>query len=537
MGRFHKKEKKKKKEIRENFGKPKSEDFDFDAIRRFADRNKKDSFQELPDKVCDDMNFMDLFAYVDRTSSKVGQQCLYDRMRRIPLNNKQNEVLEKWITAFQKNEKLRTDIQYRLQSLSSHETYYFCDLFQANLVTPPKWLPAAYVLSITNLVLIILTFRFPPLLLLSLLVTIVNIVFHYLNKKNVNTYLYSMPQVHHMARLLKIFLSIGFIKKSGQVPESSVRAFYQISKKMNFFRLNEVLLELDPFALLYNIAELIKMIFLLEPIFLFRILKRIEKHVTELHDVFVFVGLVDEAVSITSLRAGLPYYCCPEVITDIKAMHFTDIYLPFIDHCVPNSLDVNGKSILITGSNMSGKTTFIRATGISVLTGLTINTCFARSFALPRLKLWSAILMNDDLMNDKSFYLEEVQTIKEMIDMSLQDGPNLFLLDEIYKGTNTVERVSGGKAVLSWLNKGNNLVFISTHDIELTELLKGEYDLYHFSEQVENQSVSFDYKLKKGKMKTRNAIKILEVNGYPPALIAEARAISYEMDKQRPVFR
>jgi len=103
---------------------------------------------------------------------------------------------------------------------------------------------------------------------------------------------------------------------------------------MNIFRLNEVLLGIDPFALLYNIAELIKMIFLLEPIFLFRILKRIENHVTELHDVFVFIGLVDEAVSILSLREGLPYFCRPELISNIKAMHFTDIYLPIIKDCV-----------------------------------------------------------------------------------------------------------------------------------------------------------------------------------------------------------
>jgi len=186
---------------------------------------------------------------------------------------------------------------------------------------------------------------------------------------------------------------------------------------------------------------------------------------------------------------------------------------------------------------MSGKTTFIRAVGINTLTALTLNTCFARTFATPQLYIFSAILMNDDLMNDKSFYLEEVQTLKEMIEISHKSGPHLFLLDEIYKGTNTIERVSGGKAVLSWLNEGENLVFISTHDIELTELLKEEYDLYHFSEQVDNQSISFDYKIKKGKMKTRNAIKILEVNGYPSELIDEAREISYEMDKQRPVFR
>jgi DNA mismatch repair ATPase MutS len=217
-------------------------------------------------------------------------------------------------------------------------------------------------------------------------------------------------------------------------------------------------------------------------------------------------------------------------------MRFSDTYLPLIRNCVSNTFQAKGKSVLITGSNMSGKTTFIRMTGINTLTALTLNTCFARSFSVPRLQLFSAILMNDDLMNDKSFYLEEVQTIKKMIDISSRKEPHLFLLDEIYKGTNTIERVSGSKAVLSWLNRGNNLVLISTHDIELTELLKAEYDLYHFSEQVDDRSISFDYKIKPGKMKTRNAIKILEVNGYPSEVIAEARALAAKIDQHRQRF-
>ncbi len=533
---MRKKEKKIRQQIHTAFGKPKIEGFDFDAIRRYTDRNHKKSFQTLSEKLCDDLNLNDLFIYVDRTSSRVGQQCLFESLRTIPPDRKRIDVLEKWIAEFQKHEKLRMDFQYQLHSLNDEETYYLCDLFQSEKIKPPKWLPAAYVLSLTNLLAIILIFRTPIFLLVSMFITIVNVVMYYLNKKNVNTYLNSMPQVHNLDRTVRIFLSVGFIKDSDEIAKASVRALHLISRKMNFFRLNEISLGIDPFAILYNLIELIKIIFILDPIFLFRVLHRIETHEKELHDAFAFVGLVDQAVSLTSLRSGLPYYCPLEPIRDIKDMHFSDIYIPIIENCVANSLNANGKSVLITGSNMSGKTTFIRTVGINALMGLTLNTCFARTFAMPKLHLYSAILMNDDLMNDKSFYLEEVQTIKEMIEVSHKSGPNLFLLDEIYKGTNTVERVSGGKAVLSWLNHGDNLVFISTHDIELTELLKNEYALYHFSEQVENQTISFDFKIKKGKMITRNAIKILEVNGYPPELIAEARQLSFEMDKQRPRF-
>jgi DNA mismatch repair ATPase MutS len=140
------------------------------------------------------------------------------------------------------------------------------------------------------------------------------------------------------------------------------------------------------------------------------------------------------------------------------------------------------------------------------------------------LKIYSSIRITDDLLENTSYYLEEVLTIKKLIDVSKSKVPHLFVLDEIFKGTNTIERISGGKAILSYLNKGKNIVLVSTHDIELTDILSKEnFELFHFSEQVENNKLNFDHKLKEGKLKTRNAIKILELYNYPSEIIKDAR--------------
>lgn len=98
---------------------------------------------------------------------------------------------------------------------------------------------------------------------------------------------------------------------------------------------------------------------------------------------------------------------------------------------------------------MFGKTSFIRAIELNVITGLTINTCFDQSTTFPLLKVFSAIRISDNLMNDKSYYFEEVLTIKEMLKGSENGNENLFLLDEILKGTNTVERISARKPALT----------------------------------------------------------------------------------------
>src|SRR5690606_7782082 len=141
--------------------------------------------------------------------------------------------------------------------------------------------------------------------------------------------------------------------------------------------------------------------------------------------------------------------------------------------------------------------------------------------SFPVTRIFSAIRISDDLMNDKSYYFEEVLTIKEMMVESENGKTNLFLLDEIFKGTNTVERISASKAVLSSLAKNGNIVFVSNHDIELTDMLSKEYELFHFSEIINGKNIDFDYQLKEGKLRNRNAIRILQINGYPNEVVNE----------------
>ena len=299
---------------------------------------------------------------------------------------------------------------------------------------------------------------------------------------------------------------------------------------MSFFQL-EAKLQGDLEAAFWVVLEIFKIAFLLEPLLLFGVLKRLDSKRKEIEDVFSFVGLIDSLISIASLRKGLGMYCVPVVNEGNIRIVAKQIYHPLIIDCVPNSISVVDKSILLTGSNMSGKTSFIRTIGLNIIIGLTINTCFAKSMTIPRAQIFSAIRISDDLMNDRSYYFEEVLTIKEMIQNAANAKPNIFLLDEIFKGTNTIERISAGKAVLSSLCKNNSVVFVSTHDIELADMLSDNYELYHFSEIVGDRNVDFDYKLKTGKLKKRNAIRILQINDYPDTVIAEAIEISKTLDE------
>jgi len=100
----------------------------------------------------------------------------------------------------------------------------------------------------------------------------------------------------------------------------------------------------------------------------------------------------------------------------------------------------------------------------------------------------------------------------------------LFLIDEIFRGTNTIERLAASTSVLKYLDKQNK-VLVTTHDIELQYLLHNRFEMFHFSEQVENNEYFFNYKIQKGPAKSGNAIKLLEIENYPGSLIEEAFSI------------
>ena len=524
----------KKKDIERlkfSFGELKDDNFNFEHIERyFKNKDNSDSFHVLNDKTCNDLDFKDLFMFVDRTCSKVGQQYLYNILRSVPSDSKHIDSNEKIINELTNKFDFRVKTQRLLEKLKKDDVYYLSSLFQEEHLKPPKWFFIIRLLSFTSLLSLILIAFNPFSFFIFISVFIVNLVIHYWNKRNLYPYLASIPQLLRLNNVASQLQKEKTFKELSPDLTDSIKIIDQVRNKMSFFQL-EARMQGDFETLVWSILELFKIAFLLEPLILFGVLKQLNTKRAEIEEVFCFVGQIDSLISIANLRTGLESYCLPIINDKEILVSSSNIYHPLVKDCVTNSLDVISKSILLTGSNMSGKTTFIRTIGLNLIAGLTLNTCFAESISFPRIRVFSAIRISDDLLNDRSYYFEEVLTIKEMIDKSENIKPNLFLLDEIFKGTNTIERISAGKAVLSSLSKNNNIVFVSTHDIELTDMLTDDYDLYHFSEFVDDKNVDFDYKIKKGKLKNRNAIKILQINDYPDNVIKEAIEISKKLDK------
>jgi len=514
-----------KKWFTEDWGKPKTNDyFNFYVIGKYFENNehKNKAFHIISQKVKTDLDIDDLFKFIDRTSSKIGQQYLYFKLRTIGSIESllKFDVLS---NLFLNNETLRLKSQLILSKINSENSYDLEKLITDKPIEKPTYLKFIYASSLTSVLLIILTFFNPLFSLLLLPVFFINTIFHYKNKENVTYYTNAVYQLSRALKVSKELSSTNEIKQHFS-DISFIKKVSAIQKKTEFIGFEKQLS--NEYALLFwLIIELIKIQFMVEYILFFSFIDSITKEKESIEKLFCFIGEIDSAISIASLKAG-ENKLCPPNFTKEKQLISSEIYHPLIDNCITNNINLTSTSMLLTGSNMSGKTTFIRTIAINSILAQTLNVCFAKEYAAPFFKVYSSIRITDDLLKDTSYYLEEVLTVKKLVDAAKNEENCLFVLDEIFKGTNTIERISGGKAILSYLNKKNHTVLVSTHDIELTDLLvKENYELFHFSELIENEELYFDHKLKSGKLKTRNAIKILELYKYPSEIIVDARKI------------
>lgn len=219
-------------------------------------------------------------------------------------------------------------------------------------------------------------------------------------------------------------------------------------------------------------------------------------------------------------RQSLPHFCLPAFVENEK-IEVTDIYHPLIDAPVCNTLDIP-RCCLITGSNASGKSTFIKAVAVNLVLAQSIHTCMAQKMSLPHTWVITSMAVKDNLMSGESYYIKEIKYLNRIIQSINPERFIFCAIDEILKGTNAEERIHASYSILDYLSKKNCLAIVATHDKELTTLLE-TFDNYHFKEDFCEHDIKFDYKIKNGVSTTRNAIKLLEYVGFPDEIISNAR--------------
>ena len=300
----------------------------------------------------------------------------------------------------------------------------------------------------------------------------------------------------------------------------------------------------NPFALLVsdivNMAyEYLNLVFLLDANGVYFGARGLDEHRHALLRVLVAMGDVDAAISVASFRTSRSDWTRPRFRPAGEPGVLTAITHPLVVDAVPNTAALTpGLGLLITGSNMSGKSTFLRTVGVTAVLAQTLHTCLATDYHAPVFHVRSCIGRADDLLTGRSYYITEVESLLGLVEASRVTAPHLFLLDELFRGTNAVERIAAGQAILQQLllaadHAKPHVVLAATHDGELVDLLPETYAAYHFGDTVAPDGLTFDHKLRPGPATTRNAIALLRIHGAPEELIDRATTCAARLDAQR----
>jgi DNA mismatch repair ATPase MutS len=208
------------------------------------------------------------------------------------------------------------------------------------------------------------------------------------------------------------------------------------------------------------------------------------------------------------------------------------------ERVVLNDLHLGPQSpiAIITGSNMSGKSTLLKSVGMNLVLAGMGGPVEARAMRWTPLALSSDINVRDSLDDGKSYFAVEVERVERILRLAREGGKVLGIFDELFRGTNSAERLAIAMALIAHLRGTGGLYLVATHDLAITRLAEEIPGIvnFHFREEVHDGTMRFDYRLRPGPAPTRNAIRVLETRGYPETLVREARARLQSIEGKEP---
>ncbi len=231
------------------------------------------------------------------------------------------------------------------------------------------------------------------------------------------------------------------------------------------------------------------------------------KNISSLDELFTSIAEIEVMVSFSILGIDNERTAIPN--QSKESIYGKELYHPLVKNCIANDFILDG-GVVLTGSNMSGKTTFMRTLGINQLLFNAGSIVCAKEFYSTSLPIFTSLRANDMLSEGISTFYAEILRMKRMNE-AIEEGKCLILVDEIFKGTNAYERIEGSKKVIDKFNSYHILFIISTHDFELCDAKNIKN--YHFNEQYKEDKISFDYKIKEGMCESTNALYLLKMSG------------------------
>ena len=531
--------------FKNDFGKIRKKEYKYGKAHRDAilKRNLSDGF--IDDITWSDLDMESVFERIDKCKSAVGEEYLYYMLHKEHcLDNGQS--FDKLCDALSDNEKVRTDLLFSLNRLGYIKGFSPFDYLDF-LTTGKSRFPIMHILTgLLYIPAVCLIFFYPIAGAIAVFLTVLLNVFIYFREKHKLEGI--MESIGLLVRLSGEYINLE--KNSPEVldesyygdflgkvidAESLVKIARAIKSKGKYLAASgsgRVAPTGNPLEVILTYVNIL---------FHFDLItyELLIGNLTGNKDLFEYMlylfGRIDAAISVADFRASLKENWCKPIFTDFMGGR-DDVYLsleegyhPLVENFVSNSV-CSKNGVLLTGSNASGKSTFLRMVAINAILAQSIGTVCAKHYSAPVFNIFSSIALKDNLSGNESYFIVEIKSVKRILDADCEKYPVLCFIDEVLRGTNTVERISASQTILKYFKKRPILCFAATHDLALADVLSGEYDNYHFSETVSGSDVYFDYVLREGKAVSRNALRLLRSYGFPEEIVREAENAALNLD-------
>lgn len=494
-------------------------DTEYKSLTKYY-QSVKDTEHDIDDITWNDIDMDEVFMLLNNTGSAIGEEYLYSLLRKILFDEDELQERNRLIEFFANNPEKRLELQIALKNIGKLKNISIYEYINRldNIELKSN---SSHIFMVLGLIISIILIPFSPLTggLLTVGFVTNNIIQYYRRKAQIEIYFSVCLYVVRLLTQSKAIIKLDNteIKEYTNQLEGAIKNFSK------FMKGSGMLGSKNPNGDLLDVmADYIKMLFHYDLIKFNNMLMVFKKNKDSLNELFKTIGLLDSMIAVASFRSMIDYYSIPELKKHTKPyLEVEELYHPMIDNPVVNSIKED-KCVVLTGSNASGKSTFIKTLAINAVLSQAIYTSFSKKYKASFFQIASSMALQDSIFSHESYYIVEIKSLKRILDRLDQEIPTLCFVDEVLRGTNTLERIAASSQILYSFSKVNALCFAATHDIELTYILEKHFSNYHFQEEVVDNQVLFDYKLYEGRAMSRNAIKLLGMMGYPETVIEDA---------------
>lgn len=493
-------------------------------------RNRDRSRCPVDDITWNDLDMDSIYYLLNNCKSAIGDEYLYYLLRNPSDSLSDLKERGRVIGVLAGNKELRTELGFLLAAIGGIKNIsvyeYICRLKNVDIDSNLKhFLQAALLAAGIGLI-----FYNPTIgIVVTVCMFFANIISYFKRKSQIECYFSIFSYILQMAgtagKLGKVTAAdrSGELKAYTDVIHSSSAKLARTTRGTQFF--------LNPGGsgdLLQTIFDYIRMAFHVDLIAFNLTVSKFFDRQEEFDALFENLGFLDCMLAAASYREWTGDTCEPELrMRDGErsaCIEFEGLSHPLIPEPVVNSLSTT-RPVLLTGSNASGKSTFLKAVAINAILAQSIFTVRAEKYASAFYHVMSSMALQDNLALSESYYIVEIKSLKRILDATAEKDavPVMCFIDEVLRGTNTVERIAASTEILKKLSVAAGMSFVATHDIELTYKLEEYYANYHFEEQVSDDEVTFDYLLHEGRTTTRNAIRLLGMLGFDKEIVEAAQ--------------